>query len=155
MADRERDYLTPQIRVLHLAAIGVDRPVHEMMSFAKSLLCPFFRFAAGVSERLEGVLASVDFATISTENLLKEFHVKAAHRNLHSMRNNSGLLKRQFDLPQGCIRECVDVAPAYRLRRKQSTRWAFLIWINDVLCGEMALVVSSRFFSAGDLMNSL
>jgi hypothetical protein len=41
-----------------------------MMIFAKSLLCSFLRFGAGVGKRLEGVLAGVDFAAISAKHLL-------------------------------------------------------------------------------------
>ena len=42
-----------------------------MMIFAKSLLCSFLRLGAGVGERLEGVLAGVDFVAISAKHLLK------------------------------------------------------------------------------------
>jgi hypothetical protein len=94
-------YSGRQIHLLHLAAIRVDRPVREMMIFAKSLLCSFLRLGAGVGESLEGVLADVDFVVISAEHLLKEFHTKAAHCELHfPLGHNKQVLKRIFDLPQ-------------------------------------------------------
>ena len=89
------NYSGRQIRLLHLAAIRVDRPVHEMMIFAKSLLCSFLRLGAGVGERLEGVLAGVDFVAISAKHLLKESHTKAAHCDLHCLfRHNKRVLER-------------------------------------------------------------
>ena len=65
------NYSGRQIRLLHLATIRVDRPVHEMMILAKSLLCSFLRLGAGVGKSLEGVLAGVDFMAISAKHLLK------------------------------------------------------------------------------------
>jgi hypothetical protein len=111
------NYSGRQIRLLHLAAIRVDRPVHEMMIFAKSLLCSFLRLGAGVGERLEGVLAGVDFVAISAKHLLKESHTKAAHYDLHCLLgHNKRVLERIFDLPQRCVRECADSHPASRAK---------------------------------------
>ena len=98
--------------MLHLAAIRVDRPVHEMMIFAKSLLCSFLRLGAGVGECLEGVLAGVDFVAISAKHLLKESHTKAAHCDLHCLLgHNKRVLERIFDLPQRCVENAQILTP--------------------------------------------
>jgi hypothetical protein len=110
--------------LLHLAAIRVDRPVHEMMIFAKSLLCSFLRLGAGVGESLEGVLAGVDFVAISAKHLLKESYTKAAHCDLHCLLgHNKRILERIFDLPQRCARERAESHPENLIRPGRFFAW--------------------------------
>ena len=98
--------------LLHLAAIRVDRPVRQMMIFAKGLLCSFLRLGPGLGERLEGVLAGVYFVAISAKHLLEESHTKATHCDLHCLLgHNKRILERIFDLPQRCVRECAEFSP--------------------------------------------